>query len=972
MSISDTRQAQRYASIAEVAAAECKLLTEDARKAPEYTDLARQYAEDAEVASAASIAAAQQSVNGANGASQSAIDAQGYANQASLSQQSAADSESAAASSESNAASSEANAAASAAAAEAAVTNTLRISDGPVSPLANAATRANKVLSCDASGNFQFTVPSSGSAADVLNQIAEPTGAGLMGTSSGGTVQQFIDSVPDLSQSTAAEGIGAEDTAGAASNIQQELNNRPTLSDLTSTSPGKGSSLIGVKLPGSSSTTRTGKDKFDEIPSIKDYGAACDGTTDDKSAYLALKTEYPTGEFYVPSDTLLGTRILPAGRHSITSRAYASIGTSGLVSNPTFSSNASGWVLASGWTYNATPDRISHLTAGASSATFPIALKALTSYVIRVNFLVTASGVVNLKLGSKNLFGSESPWQENGTTVNGCMIAPVNNPNGSGTENIRPVSTLEWTYSFRTDRTVDGVNPQGVVNFEISTAANGTFRGEITSAQVIELKNGLQTPLGIMSHDATNYLELHGPKISADGGYNVLGYGDDQCLQMINGDGGTSSEGAHNVAFGPKTGASLINGDENAMVGAMAAQWLTGSGNTSLGYSPLKFAIKAMEATSIGYKSGYSAAYTTGLTSVGFRASFFATNGNYVTAIGHRANERNINGSNITSLGAGAGFNDGGNNCTAIGYHSGSYLGAGDAFSYTGTTAVGSQSTVFGNNNTAIGYLSHVGNYTGGVTTAYTSGTAIGYNSSANQNGVAVGANSNAVGTYGVAIGESAVANASGGVSIGLQAGLNTTGTGNTFVGQGAGQYGSANTFSNTSCIGYQSVVTGANQVQLGNSATTTYVYGTVQNRSDARDKADVRDTELGIEFINGLRPVDGKWDLRDDYYEEVQEVVVDPVTHEETTLLVKRKIDRDGSKKRSRYHHWFIAQEVNELCSKLGVDFGGMQHQEVNGGDDVWTLGYDEFIPPIVKAVQQCWTRMDELENRLSDLESK
>src|SRR3546814_13145999 len=63
--------------------------------------------------------------------------------------------------------------------------------------------------------------------------------------------------------------------------------------------------------------------------------------------------------------------------------------------------------------------------------------------------------------------------------------------------------------------------------------------------------------------------------------------------------------------------------------------------------------------------------------------------------------------------------------------------------------------------------------------------------------------------------------------------------------------------------------ISGANQVQLGDSATTSYVYGTVQNRSDARDKADIRDTQLGLDFIKALRPVDYRWDMREDYLKE-------------------------------------------------------------------------------------------------------
>lgn len=193
MSISDTKQAKKYAAIAEVAAAQCKLLTEEASKAPEYTNQAKQYAESAAASSASAISASQQAVSSANGASQSAIAAQASAGEASASQQSAQDSENSASDSATSALNSANDAEASAASAAASVSNTLRISDGPVAPLPNAATRANKVLTCDASGNFQFTVPSSGSAADVLNELADSTGSSLVGTSSGKTVQQFID-----------------------------------------------------------------------------------------------------------------------------------------------------------------------------------------------------------------------------------------------------------------------------------------------------------------------------------------------------------------------------------------------------------------------------------------------------------------------------------------------------------------------------------------------------------------------------------------------------------------------------------------------------------------------------------------------------------------------------------------------------------------------------------------------------------
>lgn len=156
--------------------------------------------------------------------------------------------------------------------------------------------------------------------------------------------------------------------------------------------------------------------------------------------------------------------------------------------------------------------------------------------------------------------------------------------------------------------------------------------------------------------------------------------------------------------------------------------------------------------------------------------------------------------------------------------------------------------------------------------------------------------------------------------------------------------------WSNITALGNDSRVSGPNQVQLGDSRTATYVYGTVQNRSDSRDKADIRDTKLGLEFIEKLRPVDYRWDMREDYFEEDSEGNLTP-------------IPKDGSKKRTRYHHGFIAQEVQQVIEETGVDFGGLQDHSKNGGSEVLSIGYDEVIAPLVKAVQELTARVKELE---------
>lgn len=193
----------------------------------------------------------------------------------------------------------------------------------------------------------------------------------------------------------------------------------------------------------------------------------------------------------------------------------------------------------------------------------------------------------------------------------------------------------------------------------------------------------------------------------------------------------------------------------------------------------------------------------------------------------------------------------------------------------------------------------------------------------------------------------------------------NTSGTNNTAVGFGA-LYNAvslnSNTavginalagntlYSNCSGLGNASSITASNQVQLGDSATTTYVYGTVQNRSDIRDKAEVRDTVLGLDFINELRPVDYKWDIRDDYKTDLLDQISN-LTH-------------DGTHTRSRFHHGLIAQEVKSVIEASGVDFGGFQDHNVSGGQDVLSIGYDELIAPMIKAIQELTARINVLES--------
>jgi hypothetical protein len=347
-------------------------------------------------------------------------------------------------------------------------------------------------------------------------------------------------------------------------------------------------------------------------------------------------------------------------------------------------------------------------------------------------------------------------------------------------------------------------------------------------------------------------------------------------------------------------------------------------------------------------------------------------NRSYVTALLTAGNfDFNINGIDV-----GMGKNNVSNN-TAIGYlalrAAGSSASANLAVGYTAANAL-----TGGINNVFIGYQAG-GSFKGGGST---------------QENIAIGSQAMQLAKgsclYNIGIGRYAlqnIVNANENVIIGdFQGYYLTGGDQNTFVGKAAGGLiyaGVQNTYIgyyaglgnnaliNCTGLGYLATTTASNQVQLGNSSTTTYAYGAVQNRSDIRDKADVRDTVLGLDFIMALRPVDYKWDLRDDYKAEPPELPHSELTEEQRQnhdLQVQEwqrlnnisNIIHDGTHKRTRYHHGLIAQEVKQVLDDKGIDFGGYQDHAIKGGKDVKSIGYDELVAPLIKAIQQLKQEFD------------
>jgi hypothetical protein len=336
------------------------------------------------------------------------------------------------------------------------------------------------------------------------------------------------------------------------------------------------------------------------------------------------------------------------------------------------------------------------------------------------------------------------------------------------------------------------------------------------------------------------------------------------------------------------------------------------------------------------------------------------TTGNNNTAIGFSAMAFGVPGAFNTAVGVTALSNNTNSYHTAVGYACLSAVTGGGKNTAVGAVAGASITT--GGQNTIVGFqalsLCETGNFN----------TAVGkdalFNTTTSQN--------TAVGWEGLA--------------------AQTTGNNNTAIGMQC--LNLLTTFSSCAGLGAQAQVTGSNQVQLGNVTTTTYAYGAVQDRSDIRDKADVRDTTLGLEFVNALRPVDFKWDMREDYRPEAPEYVAKPTeikkdaTEEEKSkydqdiaayeayVVLKDKgledstldnLTHDGSKKRNRFHHGLIAQEVKSVLDAKNIDFGGFQDHKIAGGNDVLSIGYVELIAPMIKAIQELSAEVQMLKGKLN-----
>jgi hypothetical protein len=313
-------------------------------------------------------------------------------------------------------------------------------------------------------------------------------------------------------------------------------------------------------------------------------------------------------------------------------------------------------------------------------------------------------------------------------------------------------------------------------------------------------------------------------------------------------------------------------------------------------------------------------------TSIGSSALSSNTTGSVNTAIGNNALRLNTTGSYNTALGYEAiDANTTGAFNTAVGYNALTANTTGQFNVAVGASSLDSNTT--GEFNVAVGPSSLGANTTG------VRNVAVGH-------GVLAG---NTTGSYNTAIGHAALDVTTTGfqnTASGYAAlGANTTGNLNTAIGFNSGNAnttGTNNAFIGNSASNTSGGATASNTIVLGNSAITTLrcQTATISALSDARDKSNIEDIPVGIEFIKDLRPVKFTWNQRDG---------------------MRVGLTDAG----------FIAQESLDVVNKYNANWIGLVEDE---NKDQLAMTPGKLIPILVKAIQQISAKVDSLESQLAN----
>lgn len=271
--------------------------------------------------------------------------------------------------------------------------------------------------------------------------------------------------------------------------------------------------------------------------------------------------------------------------------------------------------------------------------------------------------------------------------------------------------------------------------------------------------------------------------------------------------------------------------------------------------------------------------------------------------------------------------------------------------------------TVQADGNTAIGYRSLYVEEYGEDNTAVGSNSMLNSEYSSYNTAVGVSALLSIVGSSNenTGIGYKALESmnsGTGNTALGAYAGdVNQTLTNCTFI--GAEAYPTGSSLSNTMGLGYNARPTASNMVHIGNTSISS-IKGQVSftTYSDKRFKKNVKDDVKGLDFILQLRPVTYNVAAHElaDFLDEDRKVESDGSITMKTDDADRKARDQ---KEQIRYSG-FLAQEVEAAAKNLGFDFSGVDVPQNEGS--LYGLRYAEFVVPLVKAIQEQQSMIDEL----------
>jgi len=467
---------------------------------------------------------------------------------------------------------------------------------------------------------------------------------------------------------------------------------------------------------------------------------------------------------------------------------------------------------------------------------------------------------------------------------------------------------------------------------------------------------------------------------------------------LIGYDAGTAmTTGDRTVSIGYKAGTTTTTQNGNVFVGSEAGENATtgNGGNVYIGNRAARASTTSAKAVAIGELALYQATVADYTVAIGNQAGNNVSTGTNNVFIGDRAGSNITTGSNNICIGKlsdassatatkeltiGAASGDGEIEKVRIpgigsfeikGDSSSLYIGGGTNAGAQGNTSVGHSAA----NSLTTGYYNTIyGNEAGkGITTGYQN-VAIGYG---------VMSDEDAAGSYAnVAIGQNAFKYGQGyqnvAVGWGAMRGASSQDVDvkrNVAVGYKAAYSLNENDGDENTCVGYQAgmnLTSGQNNVLIGNDAGTSNAPGgnitTGNNRlvlgdlnigffycadtsissSDSRDKTDVTSFNIGLNWIEALRPVTYRWDRRV-WYGTDEMPFGTP----------------DGSKKRPDLHIGFLAQEALEVEKANGYGSNNEDSLICDLTEDGMSYGlkYERLVPILVNAIKELSTRVKTLE---------